>query len=218
MSTTLNSQNNRQQEFEKVLKYFKKDYNKEKLKSAEFLLKNLSIHKSIDIEWVNANKKVYSFSEFDYEDYKEAYADLFKNAKNLDLKPQRKITHDLKVISSDYLINNINLSYNAWKQNPWSNSYSFANFKEYILPYRNLIEPLEDWRGDYENLAKEIIRDSDIEDKNDPVEVCATLMNGLTSMSFVNKRIDPIPILSPQQMLSRKEGSCSDLANFSFSN
>ena len=131
------------------------------------------------------------------------------------LKPNKKVTHDIKVISPEYLIENIELAYNSWKENPWATSYSFENFKEYILPYRNLIAPLEDWRKDYQNLAYEIIQNATIDDSNDPVEVCSALVSGLDNMSFVNKRIDPIPILSPQQMLFRKQGSCPDLANFS---
>ena len=47
---------------------------------------------------------------------------------------------DITTLSSDYLIRNIELAFQAWPK-PWNKSVSFENFCRYILPYRGLYEP-----------------------------------------------------------------------------
>lgn len=45
---------------------------------------------------------------------------------------------DLKYIKANYLIKEIDRSFNAWKANAYSRDYTFEDFCEYILPYRRL--------------------------------------------------------------------------------
>ena len=52
---------------------------------------------------------------------------------------------DIDVISSKYLIENIDLAFKVWKE-PWACHFTFDEFCEYILPYRILHEPISDWR------------------------------------------------------------------------
>lgn len=60
-----------------------------------------------------------------------------------------EVRQDAQVITSDYLIRNIDASFMVWKQNPWYKYISFDNFCELILPYRISNEPLEEWREAY---------------------------------------------------------------------
>ena len=53
---------------------------------------------------------------------------------------KRERVSDITTLSSDYLIRNIELAFQAWPK-PWNKSVSFENFCRYILPYRGLYEP-----------------------------------------------------------------------------
>lgn len=56
------------------------------------------------------------------------------------------IKEDVKHITSEYLMNNIDLAFHVWQQQPWGKYISFDTFCEEILPYRIHTEPLENWR------------------------------------------------------------------------
>lgn len=55
--------------------------------------------------------------------------------------------YDSHVITAEYLIENIDLAFSAWKESPWKNNITFDEFCEWILPYRLGDEQLESWRG-----------------------------------------------------------------------
>jgi hypothetical protein len=56
------------------------------------------------------------------------------------------IMEDLKFITAEYLISNIELSFQVWEEQPWGKNIPFDIFCEEILPYRVRNEPLENWR------------------------------------------------------------------------
>jgi hypothetical protein len=56
------------------------------------------------------------------------------------------IKDDVKYITGDYLINNIELAFKVWEEQPWGKDVPFDVFCEEILPYRLANEPLENWR------------------------------------------------------------------------
>jgi len=72
---------------------------------------------------------------------------------------------DHKSISSDYLIENIDLAFAAWEGAAWKDEVSFSDFCEYILPYRILSEPIDNWRKKlYEKLKNhELLISSNLE-------------------------------------------------------
>lgn len=43
---------------------------------------------------------------------------------------------DVLNIRAEFLINNIDLAFDGWKKRPWNASLSFADFCEWLLPYR----------------------------------------------------------------------------------
>ena len=195
-----------------VLYHYQNTGEKEKYKAAQFLIENISHHKSIDIQWIDENKNEVPFSEFEFSDFNAAFAHIKKLKDSIKLRPTKHIIFDKEVISSELLIENIDLAFLEWKNNEWSKDYSFEVFCDYILPYRNLVEPLEKWRRKCKKLGSDLKYKP--EDITDPVEVCTSVVSSLDDFTFINKRPDPIPILSPSQMLFRRQGSCPDLANF----
>ncbi|HJV77449.1 MAG TPA: hypothetical protein VJ602_03635 [Paludibacter sp.] len=55
---------------------------------------------------------------------------------------------DMQMVSAQFLIANIDQTFQAWKS-PYSHDLNFADFCEYILPYRVATEPLSDWRVEF---------------------------------------------------------------------
>jgi len=57
------------------------------------------------------------------------------------------IIFDIHIMTADYLIDNIERSFSVWEQGEWSTHVSFADFCEYILPYKgNELQTLDNWR------------------------------------------------------------------------
>lgn len=194
-----------------VLEHYKHTGENQKYEAAAFLIKNMSIHSSKNYKLKDVNNNTIPFSEFDYTDFGMASEVFTKLKDSLLAKPKSYIEKDIHVISSKLLIKNIDLAFSEWKHNTWSSSYSFETFCEYILPYRSLIEPLVDWREDFQFLVRDV--KYNLKNNPNPVESCIQVIYGLESFNFTPKRIDPISLLSPQQLLFRREGACPDLAN-----
>ncbi len=120
---------NNRVELEKVIEYYKN--NDEKRNATRFLICNMIYHNSITSTLYSPTNKTYKLN--------------FANKKfisELDsLKKEGYIirTHtskDIENIKADFLIENIELAFAAWKK-PWSNKIPFHDFCRYILPYRS---------------------------------------------------------------------------------
>jgi hypothetical protein len=189
--------------------YYKKDA--EKQKAAAFLIDNLDIQASQNYNWLDDAGKKIPFNELNYANSEMAVQAFKKLKDSINIKPQTYKLKDIEALTPELLIKNIDLSFDAWRNNPWSKAYDFATFCEYILPYRSLTEPLEDWREDYKFLVSSA--STNVENNNLPADVGTSVLSSLKNFRFLESRPDPIPFLSPKQLLFRREGSCNDLAN-----
>ena len=194
-----------------VLEHYEKTGNKEKYEAAVFLIENIDIHESHNYKWIDLNGNSIGIEETDYANTEEFIEVLERYKDSINVKPLTYTEKDIDVITSDILIENIDLAFSEWKNNPWSNSYSFETFCEYILPYRNIIEPLDRWREDYKALVYGGVEN--VMDTSDPVDVTTHILLELSEFDFSNEIPNPTPLLSPQHLLFRKRGSCPDLAN-----
>ncbi len=67
----------------------------------------------------------------------------------LNVRSQVSLTPDVEILHADSLIQSTELAWKVWQGSPWRNEYSADIFREYVLPYRVLTEPLEYfWRKD----------------------------------------------------------------------
>ena len=64
---------------------------------------------------------------------------------------------DISAITSRMLIENINMAFMAWEENPWKDEYSIEEFCEWVLPYRVGDEPLENWRRVYHDRYRPVL-------------------------------------------------------------
>jgi len=208
---TLLASNAKKEKATSVLVHYKETGEKEKYQAALFLIKNMVVHKSVNYEWLDAADQKVAYSELNYSNLETALV-AFKHLKDsIKIHPKQFTQSDTSVITPALLIKNIDLAFLQWKTNLWSKNYDFDTFCEYILPYRSLIEPLQDWRENYQALLKSV--KDEIEDPTDPVEACSLILTEMKGFQFLENRPDPIPLLGPNQLIFRKQGSCPDLAN-----
>lgn len=198
-------------ELDKVLDYFKKKKDPEQLQAALFLVNNINGHYSVKNIWLDKNGREIPFETTKFSDIEQAKSNFDKLKDTIQLSPKAVVIKDTAVIKASFLINNIELAYNSWKQNSWSRGYDFKTFCEYILPYRSLTEPMEDWRSEYQSIYEKSI--IGLTDKNDPVELCSQIIKNTKHFDFVINRFDPKPLLGPSELLFWRQGNCPDLAN-----
>ena len=137
----------------KVFHHYSEPRDSLKRKAAVFLIENM-VHKRSYKTALFANKAVF------FESIRENFYDslLSKSERDLEFKilfdsnkmsraiSNLEIEDNLNFIKSEYLIENIDLAFMAWKTFPWSEDVPFDDFCNYILPYRVFDEPLDNWR------------------------------------------------------------------------
>ena len=116
-----------------------------KLESAKFLISNMIHHYSISGEYMDKHiKDVDSVLNNLPSPIKSIH---YRIPAQIDaISPQLKTEFDLLNITSDFLIKNIERSFELWEDMPDTFKISFENFCEYILPYRIHNEPLILWK------------------------------------------------------------------------
>ncbi|GHT88497.1 hypothetical protein FACS189474_3840 [Bacteroidia bacterium] len=144
-------------ELEKVLQHYASDPNDSlKYKAAVFLIENMSGHYSYkNEEWLDAYYHELDTSvglSYDNETNKNIIEQI--SAKYQGNKTQETVW-DIQVVTSEFLIDNIERAYAVWIGGEWTTHVSFADFCEYILPYKGTeLQPLDQWR----EYAKEMLK------------------------------------------------------------
>lgn len=149
LAKSLSAAGENRSELEKVLAHYAQNKSDSlKWKAACFLIENMPAHYA----YVGAEvDHFYSVMRTVFENprnlgrayYTEKYDSLL-NVLGFGLS-RSQIRPDVKSITSEYLIRNIDKAFQMW-DTPWAKHLSFDLFCEYILPYRAGTEPLSDWR------------------------------------------------------------------------
>ena len=149
VAEVLDSAGSNRIELETVLNHYRTvDNNPQKLKAAEFLIKNMPAH--------------YSYAGNEIYEYYEYAASILAN-KSLTPEQQRdsllaitdlkyrdlpnRIVPDAQIIKADYLIKNIDASYDRWVNCDWARQITFDEYLEWLLPYKATeLQELDAWR------------------------------------------------------------------------
>lgn len=67
---------------------------------------------------------------------------------------------DLKSLSADTLVENVQLAYQAWDEAHWKNDLPEEIFLNNVLPYANINEQRDDWRRDFYQRFKPLVKDA----------------------------------------------------------
>jgi hypothetical protein len=188
-------------ELEKVLKYYGKNpADSLKLRAAEFLIVNMpgKYSEYYDAPWIDVATVMLRWTS-------SSDKQLVMETFGLD-QPVRK--YDVTHISAGYLINNIELAFKVWQEQPWGKTIPFDVFCEDILPYRLGSEPLENWReralAGFADLYKSFREDPSIT----VVDACGRLNSQLPRF-----RIDKdFPQMNYSQLMTTTRGGCDEMA------
>jgi Transglutaminase-like superfamily./F5/8 type C domain. len=208
VENTLKLAGENRRELEKVLNYYKRDVGDSlKYKAAVFLITNMTNNHSRDCqllrdlyEKIDVEQPLRNIAQM-----KQYYDSLFI-VNNFRLDDMKKY-EDLRYITSEYLINNIEKSFQAWTS-PWAKDLSFDEFCEYILPYRVGDELLEDWREDYAKSFEYLLDSFNYVNKDSAlVEICMAFSKLYYHTENYFYPID-VPFIRPSTLKSIKTGIC----------
>lgn len=202
-------------ELEKAIQHCNKSGDSLKLKAIYFLIANMDIHSSSDYYWEDVAGKKIAYNELDYPDFEQAKTafDTIKE-KNPGLKPKPIIYKDIETITGNYLIENLERAFAAWR-NSAIKTTSFDDFCEYILPYRVSVEPLQDWRTAYTEKFKWINEQIPSKGFKSVLYYVKDDYDSWFTNNWKEKRNEPLPRLGSLHLLFRKQGACSDMASLS---
>jgi hypothetical protein len=199
-------------ELKKALDYFYQTGDPLKIKAINFLIANMPIHKSENYYWASNKGQRIDYNELQYSDFEHAvtaFDDLKKKAGPL--HPVAYSYADIDSIHSPELIENIELAVAQYRLRGAAKTVSEDEFLEYILPYRSSIEPLQNWRKNYERQFSGLFPLQEPVDKT--VEQVKQSCNAHFSNRWgVEERNEPLPRLGALQILFRKKGLCEDMA------
>ncbi len=167
-------------ELEKVLSHYRQHpQDSLKLRAAEFLIAGMPGKYSEDNKPTEIYQPLFDEWAVMYE-HRDKIVDKSKTFDSLVNKYRVasaiKRLYDIEFIKADYLINNIERSFEVWTSTPWGKDVSFDVFCEEILPYRIGTEPLEDWRDKVLVKYKSAF-DSLRTEGVDAVTACATMID-----------------------------------------
>lgn len=149
LERSLSSAGPNRTELEAVLNHYRTvDNNPDKLRSAEFLIENMPIHYSYAGEeiydYYNYAARILADTRLTPEQQRDSLL-LITEKKYSDLPA--KTVPDAQKISADYLIWNIDKSYEQWKTCPWANQVTFEQYLEWMLPYKGAeLQEFDAWR------------------------------------------------------------------------
>ena len=119
--------------------------------------------------------------------------------------------YDSHVITADYLIENIDLSFEVWKRYPWNRNLGFDEFCELILPYRIGDEPLSSWRKLYHDYYTAIL-DSTYQG-DDVIEASKAVTKDLKRANYFWDTDFNLPHQSAEFLFDYRVGYCRDVCD-----
>ena len=192
---------NNRGELEKVLAYYKDSG--QKYDAARFLIENMPQYYAYRGKEIDSAKTALATADYTG----MVRPELVERWGHPYLNSLEKI-YDAHVITADFLIRNIDHAFAAWRERPWNKYLPFDDFCELILPYRVDNEPLEDWRGMYEDRYAFLL--DSVYTGTDVMEAAATVGRYLKEEGFVYNWEFSLPHLGASYLWNHHVGTCSD--------
>lgn len=198
-------------ELEKVLAHYAHD--EAKLAAARFLIANMEGHGYVVFGLFDKDGNEIPFDALACKNFAEAQAayDALEKEHGTLTDKRKTFTPDLEAIKGDFLIEDIEVAFAAWREDPWAKKIPFEVFLETILPYRGSEEPLVPWRRACRERLKGVYRSLDTET---PEKACRAVLAAASKwIGF-----DEIYYLHPtdqgyDEMCRTKLGRCEDISN-----
>ncbi|WP_303207153.1 hypothetical protein [Bacteroides oleiciplenus] len=206
--------NDNRSELEKVLEYYsERPEDALKYKAALFLIENMKGYYYRDYAY--ADKYFHTIDSLcQVEDYviNNLMSDIDSVSRILNrkiLKGRALMKSDLEYITAEQLIYHIDLCFEALTY-PWCRELDFADFCEYVLPYRIGTERVEDWMETYRDSMKVYI-EMFIQKNMCDSSICNYLVRNSARKDFFYTAI--VPDLPPSSLLYTRIGlgDCKEL-------
>ncbi len=129
-------------------------------------------------------------------------------------KANRK--YDIREVTSDQLIDNIECAFSSWQLEPWAKNISFQQFCNYILPFRILDEMPEYHRiGIYEEFRHSL---DSIREKKGGLISAGTILNETLKKNpwIFSLRTSFLPHYNALRILDYRAGSCREMSDLAF--
>ena len=202
---------NRQQ-LEQVIEYYKHDEaDSLKLRAAVYLIRYMPLHKSYD----TAIEKLYDRIDSLIPNCKKN-ADSLAGAISLlydRFKPSLNTLFDIRTVTADYLIRNIEQAFDLWQTKPWAAHLEFGDFCEYLLPHKCIdLQPLTDWRTELADLYDGELGMHTNEEWSRNPRIAATDVN--TALHRIKRsysaHANPCPIFRATTLTNLPRGTCAE--------
>ena len=203
------------EELEKVLNHYSQNESDSlKFKAAEFLIENMPGHYSYAgdeiIQYYNKVDSVLSLT-LSADDKATVIESITKEYHDL----AYNTIEDVKIISAEYLIDNIESSFDRWKE-PWASHLNFDEFCEYLLPYKCWeLQRLDQWK---EVLATKFDESWDNHPFSDEYErstyhyTLYTVNDMRIELPLTDIQFQHLPFLCASLFTKTSFGSCTDFA------
>lgn len=208
---TLNEAGFNRIELEKVLNHYSTDPSDSlKLMAARFLIANMIENYAYDSDEIRAfyRKADSIFLDTLIHDRYEFRLDTL--LWDVDENNAKKIM-DIKEITADFLILNIDDAFETYNLYPWCHKLPFKMFCEYILPYRLGTCPLEAWRPIMKKRFSSIV-DSLIAIGAADTTICKQICSEYYTVIHYPHSFKPD--YTPSTLLNIKVAPCSEWTNF----
>ena len=201
-------------QLERVLQHYQQSGDTLKLQAARFLIANMDGHGFAEMVMYDEGKHEVPYDALAYPDVRAATEALDALEKQHGkLRSDRKsLSPDLETVTADFLIENIDLAFQAWREKPWAGKMPFPTFCEVVLPYRGGKEPLNSTRpaclARYADLPKRM------KDPSDPREAEQLIVQDVDGWIRFNELFYFHPTeQSFAEMCRRGQGRCGDISN-----
>ncbi|WP_373837380.1 hypothetical protein [Bacteroides heparinolyticus] len=183
-----------------------------KYRAAEYLIENIYDHYGYKEECIAPYLKLYELfgtGRMSIEAVQDSVRRLYGK---IDIRRAR-IESDI-YISPDYLFENIEWAFKVWREQPWGKNISFADFCEYILPYRLKDEPLKSWREKVYSIFNPLL-DSirELPEAADPLFAARVLLDSVSKHPFYfSSFLGSGPHVGPD-LVDWSAGNCREAAD-----
>jgi hypothetical protein len=210
----LNEAGKNKEELENVLFFYKKDIKDSlKLKAAIFLIENMRNHYSY--KPLSGFEDAFdSISKYPMNDYRKAvFRKILDSVSHETTLSKTELIPDSKFINSKCLRNNIEQSFESWLKIPKNKRASFEDFCNYILPYKNSDEPIEE--GSRKKLAEKYSWVSSLLKKGNSLKFVVDSVCSEFDFEIIKEIRSFYPqTLSISQIEKTRFGLCDDGVNY----
>ncbi len=221
VEVVLESAGSNRTELEKVIAHYQKTNEVQKVQAAYFLIENMKEKYSLDGESVRNFDVVFDILDSLQKNNVERplILSIFKtkwdSVVSIYGRPhifKATVVEDIKVIKAAFLIENIDLAFEQWKNNRFSEALSFEEFCTYVLPYRIRAERIENWRK-YLSEKYKVFRDT-VKAKNRS-EFTEKLYSKVGEFLYPSIALKDYPYnISVSQMEKAQQGNCPQVVEY----